>query len=70
MTPIFTFDSLQLHIGILREGAENGQKRRKYGALGDAMKTEIKRKMAQIVAFWLKCLPKCFPTITQNHRNG
>jgi len=54
----------------LREGAENGQKRRKYGALGDAMKMEMKRKLPQIVAFWLKCLPICLPTITQTQQNG
>jgi hypothetical protein len=40
------------------------------GLWGDAMKMEMKRKLPQIVAFWLKCLPKCLPTITQNPRNG
>jgi hypothetical protein len=40
------------------------------GLWDDAMKMEMKRKLPQIVAFWLKCLPKCLPTITQNPRNG
>jgi hypothetical protein len=40
------------------------------GLWGDAMKMEMKRKLPQIVAFWLKCLPKSLPTITQTHRNG
>jgi hypothetical protein len=70
VTPILATNSLQLHIGILREGAENGQKRRRYGVWGDAMKMEMKRKLPQIVAFWRKSLPICLPTITQTHRNG
>jgi len=40
------------------------------GLLSDAMEMKMKRKMAQIVAFWLKCLPKCLPTITQTRQNG
>jgi hypothetical protein len=40
------------------------------GFWGDAMKMEMKRKLPQIVAFWLKSLPICLPTITQTHRNG